>query len=246
MTSERKTPQPTGPRRRIHPRTLLLIIAGAIVLAALASFLVVNLAPSTETQTPVASSPSAASTETALPVITPLEDSRRRNVSGCMAGPGVTGEDLLQVRRNKDFTAEGAAEFLGAFLQITSAADPDFREGIQQVADVTTSGEAQELVEQQIAGGTPGYSGGRRHAVDLSQGAFAVVDLSEHSITLDIAGAATTDGVADQTAEGETSYLGGEFTLTTTDGGWVVTGATGEGKWLATATESGTAFTGGC
>ncbi|QZQ53760.1 hypothetical protein KZI27_01035 (plasmid) [Curtobacterium sp. TC1] len=236
----------TGQRKRVSVRKAVLIFAAAVVAAALVVLIVVALLPR-PTSTPAASA-SALATSSATPGSAPTVDSlgtsERRTVSGCVAGAGITGEDLLQLRRTKDFTVEGAAEFLGGFLQVTSAADPEWRSGIDQVVNIATTGAAHDLLQNQIDEGTP-YADAQQHTADLAKGAFKVVDLTTHTVTIDIAAPTTTDGKAD-VRNGQTNYTGGQFTLTATAGGWVVSGASGDGDWRQNATQTGTTFTEGC
>lgn len=237
----------SGRRKRVSVRKAALIFAAAVVAAALVVLIVVAVLPR-PTSVPVASASAPAATSSATPGSAPTVDSlgssERRTVSGCVAGVEITGEDLLQLRRTKDFTVEGAAEFLGGFLQVTSAADPEWRSGIVQVVNIATTGAAHDLLQSQVAEGTP-YADAQQHTADLSKGAFKVVDLTAHTVTIDIAAPTTTDGRAD-VRNGQTNYTGGQFTLTATTGGWVVSGASGDGDWRQNATQTGTTFTGGC
>jgi hypothetical protein len=235
-----RTPRP---RKRISLLTTLGIVFGALVAASLVVLLVVAFLPRPSTA-PTNSATSPAATPGSAPTIDSLGDSKRRTVSGCVAGVGITGDDLLQLRRTKDFTVEGAAEFLGGFLQVTSAADPEWRPGIDQVVNIATTGTAHDLLKTQVAEGTP-YADAQKHTVDLSKGAFKVIDLTKHTVTIDIAAPSTTDGKTD-IRDGKVNYTGGEFVLTATNGGWVVSGASGDGDWRVNATQSGTTFTGGC
>jgi hypothetical protein len=234
------------PGKRVSVRKAVLILAAAIVLASIAVLVVVVVQPRpASTPGQAASSPAASSTAPgAAPTVDSLGDSKRRTVSGCVAGVGITGEDLLQLRRSKDFTVEGAAEFLGGFLQVTTAADPEWRSGIGQVVDIATTGAAHDLLKNQVSEGTP-YADAQKHTADLGKGAFKVVDLTAHTVTIDIAAPSTTDGKID-TRDGQTVFTGGQFVLTATDGGWVVSGASGEGDWRENATQTGTTFKGGC
>lgn len=242
-TEEREgTPRP---RKRISVGKTTAIVFGALVAASLVVLIVVAFLPRASTSpTGSATLPAASATPGSAPTVDSLGDSKRRTVSGCVAGVGITGTDLLQLRRTKDFTVEGAAEFLGGFLQVTSAADPEWRPGIDQVVNIATTGTAHDLLKTQVAEGTP-YADAQKHTVNLAKGAFKVIDLTKHTVTIDIAAPSTTDGKTDVRA-GKVNYTGGEFTLTATDGGWVVSGASGDGDWRVNATQSGTTFTGGC
>ncbi|WIB62137.1 hypothetical protein DEJ13_17855 (plasmid) [Curtobacterium sp. MCLR17_007] len=232
-------------KKRVSVPKLVLIVIAALIVASLVLLVVVAVIPRQSTPQAASSTSTAAeATPGSAPTIDSLGDSERRTVSGCVAGTGITGEDLLQLRRTKDFTVEGAAEFLGGFLQVTSAADPEWRSGIDQVVNIATTGTAHDLLKTQVQEGTP-YADAQKHTADLSKGAFKVVKLTSHTVTIDIAAATTTDGKPD-VRDGKVNYTGGEFVLTATDGGWVVSGASGDGDWRVNATQSGTTFKEGC
>lgn len=243
MTGVDERERTSRPCKRISLLATLGIVFGALVAASLVVLIVVAFLPRPSTG-PTSSTTAPAATPGSSPTIDSLGDSKRRTVSGCVAGVGITGDDLLQLRRTKDFTVEGAAEFLGGFLQVTSAADPEWRPGIDQVVNIATTGTAHDLLKTQVQEGTP-YADAQKHTVDLSKGAFKVINLTKHTVTIDIAAPSTTDGKTD-IRDGKVNYTGGEFVLTATNGGWVVSGASGDGDWRVNATQSGTTFKEGC
>lgn len=239
-------PRPTNQttaKRRLPVWAVVVITVAAIAVAGVVSLGVVDAVSKPSAKT--AATPSATTAPTGVPTIAPISDSIGQKVNGCLAGADITGGDLLQIRRQKDLTAQGAAEFLGAFVQVTDAADPGWRDDIKQVAEVATSGTMQTDLNRLLAEGSPNYGDANKHTADLSHAAFQITALHAHTITIQIATAITRDGTLMTDDNGQYQYSGGTFTLTATSGGWVVSDLSTKTGWL-NVTQTGTKFTGGC
>jgi hypothetical protein len=165
---------------------------------------------------------------------------------GCVAGPSIDTKDLLELREKKQFTPAGAAEFLGAFMQVYSAADPDRRPDLRSTVDDVTSGTAHSMLAASDLS-KPGYDDGQTHGVDLSGSAYLIRDSTDTTVKIAFAGLTTTNGKPDH-LEGSTTqyqYTGGTFTLTTSAQGWVISGADPSPGWDEGLT-SGNKYKEGC
>lgn len=165
---------------------------------------------------------------------------------GCVAGPSISTSDLLQLREKKQFTPAGAAEFLGAFMQLYNAADPAPRADLRKAVDTVTSGTAHSMLAATDLSKS-GYDDNDKHGVDLSGSAYLVRDSTDTTVTIAFAGLTTTNGKPDHVENSATQYqyTGGTFTLTTSAQGWVISGADPSPGWDEGLT-SGNKYKEGC
>lgn len=233
--------QPTPHPRRRRRWWLIPVTIGTALVVVAAGVTIVNLAAPNTTHTPAgASSTSPTPSGTAAPV------EGVDYASGCVAGPNITTKDLITLRERKQFTPAGAAEFLGAFMQLYSAADPARRPDLRTTVDAVTSGTAHSMLASSDLT-KPGYDDGQKHGIDLSGSAYLVRDSTDTTVTIAFAGLTTTNGQPDH-AGGSSSqyqYSGGTFTLTTTAKGWVVSAADPSPGWDEPLT-SGNMYKEGC
>lgn len=166
--------------------------------------------------------------------------------TGCVAGPGITGADLLALRAKKQFTPAGAAEFLGAYMQLYSAADPARRPQLREIVDQVTTETAHSMMAS-VDLTQSGYDDTDKHGIDLSGSAYLVRDSTDTAVTIAFAGLTTTNGAPTPMEDSATDYqyTGGTFTLTTSAQGWVISGADPSPGWKEPLT-SGNSYKEGC
>jgi hypothetical protein len=234
--------QPQTPPRR-HRRWWLIPVT---VVAATALVAVgVTVAHFTAPSTGAAPTGTASATPSGAGTAAPVEGVDY--ASGCVAGPDITAKDLGTLRERKQFTPAGAAEFLGAFMQLYSAADPDRRPDLRTTVDAVTSGTAHSMLATSDLTKS-GYDDGQRHSVDLSGSAYLVRDSTDTTVTIAFAGLTTTNGQPDHvdgSSSSQYQYSGGTFTLTTTAKGWVISAADPSPGWDEPLT-SGNTYKEGC
>ncbi len=208
--------------------TVVLIVGSIVATLALRS------APETaETPTPSSTSTGEASVS-----------GTAAGANGCLAGPGITADQLRQIRAKKDFTPTGAVEFLGALDQFYSAADPNYRSGIEQITAEMTSGDAQLQLASINSSIKP--DDGNTHASYLGEGYFKVVEATPSEVTVDTVSQQLRNGAPIPGDTHGTVYGGGRYTVTPTNDGWVVTALGTPGESIDQMIESGQRFEGGC
>lgn len=233
--------QSTPQSRRRRRWWLIPVTLGVAVVVVAAAVTIVNLAaPDTERTPAGASSTAPTSSGPAAPV------EGVDYASGCVAGRAITAKDLLRLRAKKQFTPAGAAEFLGAFMQLYSAADPERRPDLRTTVDTVTSGTAHSMLASSDLTKS-GYDDGQRHGIDLSGSAYLVRDSTDTTVTLAFAGLTTTNGQPDHVdgSSSQLQYSGGTFTLTTTGQGWVISAADPSPGWDEPLT-AGNTYKAGC
>jgi hypothetical protein len=228
------------PRRRRRWWLIPVGILAAIALVAV-GVTIANLASPNTTRTPAGA---ASGAPTGTGSTAPVEGVDY--ASGCVAGPDITSKDLLALREKKQFTPAGAAEFLGAFMQLYSAADPDRRPNLRETVNDVTDGTAHSMLAASDLSKS-GYDDGQTHGVDLSGSAYLVRDSTDTTVTIAFAGLTTTNGKPDPAEDSASKYqyTGGTFTLTTSAQGWVISDADPSPGWDEGLT-SGTKYKEGC
>lgn len=228
------------PRRRRRWWLIPVAIVAAIVLVAV-GVTIANLASPNTTRTPAGASTDAPTGTGSTAPVQGVD-----YASGCVAGPGITSEDLLKLRAKKQFTPAGAAEFLGAFMQLYSAADPERRADLRSTVDTVTNGTAHSMLASSDLSKS-GYDDGQKHGVDLSGSAYLVRDSTDTTVTIAFAGLTTTNGKPDAGTDGSSQYqyTGGTFTLTTGAQGWTISDADPSPGWDEGLT-SGNKYKEGC
>ncbi|CAD6016044.1 hypothetical protein [Agreia sp. COWG] len=199
--------------RKRRPRLgwiVLLSVAGALIVGAIATALVLQLQGGKTDAAPASATPSAAAGS----------DGGGAGANGCLAGPGITAEQLEQIRAKKDLTPTGAVEFLGAFTQFINAGDPNYRAGVERVVQDMTTGAAEGLFTN--VSSVSGPAGGDNYNVDLSQGYYRVVTADPSKVVVDIMALSVRNGTPVSTGDGKLAIGGGEFTLIPSDTGWLV------------------------
>lgn len=222
----------TTPRKR-RPRLgwiVLLGIAVALIIGAIAAALILQRQGGAA---PASPTPSA----------TAGDSGGGAGANGCLAGPGITAEQLEEIRAGKDLTPTGAVEFLGAFRQFTSAGDPNYRAGIEGIVREMTADSAKKVFG--VASSSTAPSAGKNHATDLSQAYYRVVSADTKSVVVDIFSIEVENGAPVAESEGQYYYGGGSFTLIPSDAGWVITDAT-DSTTLDEVRSTGYRFEGGC
>jgi hypothetical protein len=228
------------PRRRKRWWLVPVIVVVAIVVIAAGVTVAHFASPSTENTPAGAASEAPTGTGSTAPV------QGVDYASGCVAGPGITADDLLELREKKQFTPAGAAEFLGAFEQLYNAADPGPRADLRKTVDAVTSGTAHSMLAATDLSKS-GYDDGQKHGVDLGGSAYLIRDSTDTTVTIAFAGLTTTNGKPDhlENSASQYQYTGGTFTLTTSAQGWVISGADPSPGWDEGLT-SGNKYKEGC
>ena len=164
--------------------------------------------------------------------------------NGCMAGPGITAAQLEQIRATMDFTPTGAVEFLGAFTQFYSAADPTYREGIEQVATEMTSGSVRDALS--AAKSTDSPDAGNTHAAYLGRGYYNIVSASSKEVVVDVVAQQFRNGEPIPASDSGTVFAAQRYTVKPTPAGWLITGADKPSQTIQQLIDSGQRFRGGC
>jgi len=164
--------------------------------------------------------------------------------NGCLAGPGITAEQLRQIRAKKDFTPNGAVEFLGALVQFYSAGDPNYRSGIEQVTAEMTTGSAQAEFASITSSTAP--DDGNMHASFLGEGYYKVVAATAQEVTVDITAEQLRNGSPIPGDTHGTIYGGERYTVTPAADGWILTSTGTPDQSVQQMIETAQRFQGGC
>lgn len=166
------------------------------------------------------------------------------SANGCLAGPGITAEQLKQIRAKKDFTPTGAVEFVGALVQFYTAADPNYRSGIEQVTAQMTTGEAQAEFASLNSNIAP--DDGNTHASFLGEGYYKVVNATAEEVTVDITAQQLRNGAPIPGDTHGTIYGGERYTVKPSTDGWLLASTGTPDASVQQMIETGQRFQGGC
>ncbi|WP_316295676.1 hypothetical protein [Clavibacter michiganensis] len=190
----------------------------------------------------------AESTATPTPSTSPTGEATvsgaAAGANGCLAGPGITAEQLKQIRAKKDFTPTGAVEFLGALVQFYTAADPTYRQGIEQVTAEMMTGDARAEFAPLNASTAP--DDGNTHASFLGEGYYDVVAATADEVTVDITAEQLRNGSPIPGDTHGSIYGGQRYTVKPSPDGWVVSSTGTPAKSVQQMIETGQRFQGGC
>ncbi|WP_414173014.1 hypothetical protein [Clavibacter tessellarius] len=188
--------------------------------------------------------PTAAPTPLTSPTGDASVSGAAASANGCLAGPGITAEQLKQIRATKDFTPTGAVEFVGALVQFYSAGDPNYRSGIEAVTAQMTSGDAQSQLSS-ITSST-GPDDGNTHASFLGEAYYNVVTATADEVTVDITAEQLRNGSPIPGDTHGTIYGGERYTVKPTADGWIVSAMGTPAQTVQQMIETGQRFEGGC
>ncbi|MWJ14252.1 hypothetical protein DOT98_15705 [Clavibacter michiganensis subsp. michiganensis] len=211
---------------------------GTVAVVLIVGSIVATLALRSEPET--AATPTPSSTSTGDASVSGIA----AGANGCLAGPGITADQLRQIRAKKDFTPTGAVEFVGALVQFYSAADPAYRPGIEQVTTEMMSGDVQSEFSAVNSSIEP--DDGNTHATYLGDAYYKVVAASSEEVTVDITAQQLRNG-APIPGDTQGTIFGGErYSVKPTDAGWVVTSTGTPGQTVQQMINTGQRFEGGC
>lgn len=164
--------------------------------------------------------------------------------NGCVAGPEITLAGLETERARRDFTPDGAAQFLGAFMQFTGAFDPLPRAGFTTAVDTMTAGAFQDFVRSVSAEDKAPFSDGLSRSKTLAGASYYVESATAEKVVVTAFGFMVKDGQLEMES-GQPVAGGGTYTLVPTSDGWQITDAAA-GRQPDALQGIGSTFVGGC
>lgn len=164
--------------------------------------------------------------------------------NGCVAGPDITLAALETERARRDFTPDGAAQFLGAFMQFTGAFDPLPRAGFTTAVDTMTGGSFQEFARSAASGDTAPFGDGLSRSKTLAGASYYIESATAEKVVVTAFGFMVKDGQL-QMESGQPVAGGGTYTLVPTTDGWQITNAAA-GRQPDALQGIGSTFVGGC
>ena len=225
---------PSTPRKGRRIWWVIAVVA-ALVVAVAAGVLIGQSG-----RAPVSASPTRTpSSVSPAPTATPGAAAAR----GCLLGTPPTAVMFNKLRAEKNFTPVGAVEFLGAYQQLSTYADPGMAVGARDALIAASAGNVLDRATALPTSGNP-FGDQSSHAFSLYTARYVIELATPDQVVVALAGYLLKDGQAASTDGTHGVRGGGLFTLTPTGDGWqLVNGATVD----AAAVEStGTSFSGGC